>query len=41
MEKYISTQRHRSSSVNHGVFLAETQSDRARLIYSAAFRRLQ
>lgn len=41
MEKYISTHRHRQSSVNHGIFLAETQSDRARLIYSAAFRRLQ
>ncbi|MCC4782123.1 dNTP triphosphohydrolase [Vibrio lentus] len=41
MEKFNSTQRHRASSANHTTFLASTQSDRARLIYSASFRRLQ
>lgn len=41
MEKLISTSRHRTSSAKHDTILASTQSDRARLIYSAAFRRLQ
>lgn len=41
MEKLNSIQRHRTSGASHSTFLASTQSDRARLIYSAAFRRLQ
>lgn len=41
MESLISTSRHRISSAKHDTILASTQSDRARLIYSAAFRRLQ
>ncbi|HBM2918151.1 dGTPase [Klebsiella michiganensis] len=41
MENLISVARHRSSSAKHSTVLASTQSDRARLIYSAAFRRLQ
>lgn len=41
MEKLISTSRRRKSSADHDSVLASTQSDRARLIYSAAFRRLQ
>ncbi|WP_312629504.1 dGTPase [Scandinavium sp.] len=48
MQKYLSTNRHRESTskhskiqVAHTRLLAATQSDRARLIYSAAFRRLQ
>lgn len=41
MQKYLSTNRHRKSVANHSKLLAATQSDRARLIYSAAFRRLQ
>lgn len=41
MERLISTSRHRTSSAKHDTILASTQSDRARLIYSAAFRRLQ
>lgn len=41
MENLLSTKRHRPSKAGHKTFLSETQSDRARLIYSAAFRRLQ
>ncbi|WP_073383711.1 dGTPase [Edwardsiella piscicida] len=41
MEALISTARYRTSSAMHDTILASTQSDRARLIYSAAFRRLQ
>ena len=41
MESLIKTTRHRVSSAKHDKILASTQSDRARLIYSAAFRRLQ
>ncbi|MCM7621465.1 dGTPase [Enterobacter vonholyi] len=41
MENLLSTKRHRTSKAGHKTFLSETQSDRARLIYSAAFRRLQ
>lgn len=41
MDKLITNNRHRKSSVDHTSLLAATQSDRARLIYSAAFRRLQ
>ncbi|MDX8061071.1 dGTPase [Klebsiella pneumoniae] len=41
MKTLISTSRHRKSSAKHDTILASTQSDRARLIYSAAFRRLQ
>ena len=41
MSKYNQTDRHRPSGARHTSFLAATQSDRARLIYSAAFRRLQ
>lgn len=41
MLQYIKKERHRSSSAEHTTLLASTQSDRARLIYSAAFRRLQ
>ncbi|MFP1881427.1 dGTPase [Lonsdalea quercina] len=48
MERFISTSRRRSSSAKHASLpdtaenlLIATQSDRARLIYSAAFRRLQ
>ncbi|MGL4579280.1 MAG: dGTPase [Shewanella xiamenensis] len=39
--KNISVQRHRQSTAEHSELLDATQSDRARLIYSAAFRRLQ
>ncbi|EKN4583333.1 dGTPase [Vibrio parahaemolyticus] len=41
MKKIINTERHRTSTAEHNSPLAATQSDRARLIYSAAFRRLQ
>ncbi|TXU05572.1 dGTPase [Enterobacter hormaechei] len=41
MEKLIKIDRHRPSIAEHNSLLAATQSDRARLIYSAAFRRLQ
>ncbi|EPZ2458694.1 dGTPase [Citrobacter youngae] len=43
MNKYLSDKRHRvsESKGKQLSFLAVTQSDRARLIYSAAFRRLQ
>lgn len=41
MQSLISTERHRVSTAEHTSILASTQSDRARLIYSAAFRRLQ
>ncbi|WP_226093442.1 dGTPase [Dickeya oryzae] len=41
MDKLIKTDRYRKSSADHSSILAATQSDRARLIYSAAFRRLQ
>ncbi|BBV14849.1 dGTPase [Citrobacter portucalensis] len=41
MLKFIKNERHRQSSADHTTLLAATQSDRARLIYSAAFRRLQ
>ena len=41
MDKLITNNRHRRSSADHSSLLAATQSDRARLIYSAAFRRLQ
>ncbi|KQA15672.1 dGTPase [Vibrio cholerae] len=41
MKKFNTIDRHRTSSASHTTFLAATQSDRARLIYSAAFRRLQ
>ncbi|NGZ14080.1 dGTPase [Vibrio aestuarianus] len=41
MKQFIKTDRHRTSTADHHSFLAATQSDRARLIYSAAFRRLQ
>ncbi|KMK34177.1 deoxyguanosinetriphosphate triphosphohydrolase [Pluralibacter gergoviae] len=41
MKNLITTARHRVSSAKHDSILASTQSDRARLIYSAAFRRLQ
>lgn len=41
MSKFNKTDRHRPSGASHTTFLAATQSDRARLIYSAAFRRLQ
>lgn len=35
------TERHRTSGASHSSLQASTQSDRARLIYSPAFRRLQ
>ncbi|MBL0494880.1 dGTPase [Aeromonas veronii] len=41
MKTLIKTDRHRESSAKHTSILAATQSDRARLIYSAPFRRLQ
>lgn len=41
METLNKIERHRTSSSDHDTFLSSTQSDRARLIYSAAFRRLQ
>ncbi|MGR3982141.1 dGTPase [Pseudoalteromonas sp. 1181_04] len=41
MENLNSIGRHRLSTADHDSLLASTQSDRARLIYSAAFRRLQ
>ncbi|HGP0980033.1 TPA: dGTPase [Klebsiella aerogenes] len=41
MNLLIKNDRHRKSSADHNSLLAATQSDRARLIYSAAFRRLQ
>lgn len=41
MENLIKTNRYRKSSAEHTSILAATQSDRARLIYSAPFRRLQ
>ncbi|HEN5446925.1 TPA: dNTP triphosphohydrolase, partial [Yersinia enterocolitica] len=41
MQKIINFERHRKSTAEHTSFLAATQSDRARLIYSAPFRRLQ
>ncbi|WP_199899808.1 dGTP triphosphohydrolase [Shewanella marina] len=41
MDKYNQIDRHRKSNASHSTFLASTQSDKARLIYSAAFRRLQ
>lgn len=41
MERLVTTHRHRKSSAEHNSILASTQSDRARLIYSAPFRRLQ
>ena len=41
MENLNSITRHRASTAEHDSLLASTQSDRARLIYSAAFRRLQ
>lgn len=41
MLNLVKNERHRSSSAAHTSLLAATQSDRARLIYSAAFRRLQ
>lgn len=41
METLNSIVRHRTSTAQHDSLLASTQSDRARLIYSAAFRRLQ
>ncbi|MCT4704759.1 dGTPase [Enterobacteriaceae bacterium H16N7] len=41
MNPLFSTNRHRPSTAKHSSLLAATQSDRARLIYSAAFRRLQ
>ncbi|WCP79341.1 dNTP triphosphohydrolase [Vibrio harveyi] len=41
MERFNTIDRHRESGASHSSFLAATQSDRARLIYSASFRRLQ
>lgn len=41
MESIIKSSRHRESTAKHASLLAATQSDRARLIYSASFRRLQ
>ncbi|MCL6329054.1 dGTPase [Pectobacterium carotovorum subsp. carotovorum] len=41
MKKIISIDRRRPSGAEHNSLLSATQSDRARLIYSAAFRRLQ
>jgi dGTPase len=37
----IKQSRARTSSSNHQSLLAETQSDRGRVVYSAPFRRLQ
>ncbi|RPF12753.1 dGTPase [Vibrio crassostreae] len=41
MKNIVNTERHRESTAEHGTLLAATQSDRARLMYSASFRRLQ
>lgn len=41
MERILTTDRDRKSTASHNNLLSATQSDRARLIYSAAFRRLQ
>ncbi|MEZ8154129.1 dGTPase [Vibrio splendidus] len=41
MKNIVNTERHRESTADHGTLLAATQSDRARLMYSASFRRLQ
>jgi len=41
LEKCVTTERARESSASHTSLVAATQSDRARLIYSASFRRLQ
>ncbi len=41
MKNIVKTDRHRVSTADHKSLLAATQSDRARLIYSASFRRLQ
>lgn len=41
MKKLLTTSRARPSTAEHNTLLSATQSDRARLIYSAAFRRLQ
>ncbi|MFC0178553.1 dGTPase [Thorsellia kenyensis] len=41
MIKSVGNKRKRTSSASHDSLLASTQSDRARLIYSAPFRRLQ
>ncbi|HEY3590688.1 MAG TPA: dGTPase [Buttiauxella sp.] len=41
MKEIITILRQRQSVADHSSLLASTQSDRARLIYSAAFRRLQ
>lgn len=41
MNNVIKNARHRPSTADHTTPIAATQSDRARLIYSAAFRRLQ
>lgn len=41
MKEIITIVRQRQSIADHSSILASTQSDRARLIYSAAFRRLQ
>lgn len=41
MINLITNVRHRPSHAEHTSLIAATQSDRARLIYSAAFRRLQ
>lgn len=41
MNRLLTTDRDRQSTATHTSLLSATQSDRARLIYSAAFRRLQ
>jgi dGTPase len=41
MKSSITTARHRQSTTDQSTLLSSTQSDRARLIYSASFRRLQ
>lgn len=41
MKNIVNTKRHRESTAEHVTLLAATQSDRARLMYSASFRRLQ
>lgn len=41
MKNIVTIDRHRDSTAEHSSLLASTQSDRARLIYSASFRRLQ
>lgn len=41
MKNIVNTKRHRKSTAEHATLLASTQSDRARLMYSASFRRLQ